>query len=257
MKKLIASEFQRIWLNKKTKILLMLIVIDTIINCVFRLMCPSGSYNGVDYNVVLNSLNFSPFVFYEARLVLLYIALPIIFIDSMNYEQTVGAFRMYMIRPYKKYEFIISKWIALALTTFILMFIVFIISTVFGYLFMSKVLTVKFYNIQYSFNAVAALLYIMKFYMIQFLIAVFILSITAVIAILIPNSIISILVVIASTAALGLFTKTFEFLWQTTKYGFYTLVHTAPVSMHLIIAVGIIGGLFIGMGLWMKKDYLC
>ncbi|MFD3156868.1 ABC transporter permease [Haloimpatiens sp. FM7330] len=255
MKRLIASEFQRIWLNKKTKILLMLVIIDTIISCVYRLKFNSGSYDGINYNVRLNSLNCSLFVFYEVRILLLYIVLPIIVANSMNYEQTIGAFKMYMIRPYKKYKFIISKWIALALTTFILIFTVFIISIIFGYLFMPKVSIVKFYNMQQNFSAVGALIYIMKFYMTQLLIAVFILSIVAVSSILISDPVISILVGIGVTVALGVFTETFRFLLESDKYGYYTLANTAPISDHIIIAAGIIGGLLISMAVWIKKDY--
>ncbi len=255
MKKLIISELQRIWLNKKTSVLLALTIISTIINCVFRLMSPAGSYNAVDYSVKLNSLNFSPFVCQEVDLMLLYIVLPVIFIDSISYEQTIGAFRMYMTRPYKKYEFIISKWISLALTTLILLFTTFVVSTVFGYLFMPKVSTVKFYNIQQSFNSLGALLYIIRFYMVQFLVALFILSIASVISVIIPNPIISIFSVIGSIVILVYFMKAFDFLWRTAKYCFYTLGHMAPLSNHITIVLGIIAGLAISMGVWMKKDY--
>ncbi|AKN30556.1 membrane protein [Clostridium carboxidivorans P7] len=256
MKRLIEAEVQRIWINKKTRILLMLIIVDTILSCIFRLKCPSGSYDAKNYTVALNSLNFSPFIYQEVSLVLLYIALPIIFIDSINYEQITGAFRMYMIRPYKKYEFMISKWISLALTTFILMFIVFAISTIFGYLFMPKVSTVTFYNIQHKFNALGALLYIAKFYMIQFLVLLSILSIASIISVIISNSVISILSVIGSIAILTHFTNVFEFLWKNVKYGFYTLGHTVPVSEHIAVLALIVCGLFMGIEIWIKKDYL-
>lgn len=256
MKRLIEAEFQRIWINKKTRILLMLIILDTIVSCIFRLKCPSGSYDAKNYTVALNSLNFSPFIYQEVSLVLLYIVLPIIFIDSMNYEQIAGAFRMYMIRPYKKYEFMISKWISLVLTTFILIFVVFIISTIFGYLFMPKVSTVTFYNIQHKFNALGALLYIVKFYMIQLLVLLSILSIASIISVTISNSVISILSVIGSIAILTHFTNVFEFLWRNVKYGFYTLGHTVPASEHIAVLALIVCGLFMGIEIWINKDYL-
>lgn len=256
MKRLIASEFERIFRSKRTKGLLIFYLIMIIANCIFRLMAPNGSYDGVNYNVPLNRLNFSPFVFYEIRFELLYIILPILFIDCINYEQSIGAFRMYVTRPYKKYEFIISKWIALALTTFILIFIAFIVSTVFGYLFMPKASGVKFYNIIHEFNTIGAILYTLRFFIVQFIISLCSLSLATIIGVIINNSIISILVVIAVNVGLGFYTKVFEFLNNTTKYGFYVLSGTAPINFYLILIATLFGGLAIGTFLWQKKDYI-
>lgn len=256
MKRLIASEFERIFKSRRTQVLLVFYIAVIISSCAFRLMSPMGSYDGVNYTVALNSLNFSPFVFYEARFELLYIILPILFIGSINYEQSIGAFRMYMIRPYKKHEFIISKWIALTLTTFIFIFMGFIISTVFGYLFMPKVSSVKFYNMQQEFGSVHALLYNIKFFGIQFIISLSVLSIASIVGIIISNSVISILAVIAVMVSLSLYIKIFEFLNYSTKYGFYVLAGTAPISFYMILIALLIGGLFISTLLWEKKDYI-
>ncbi|BCZ44612.1 hypothetical protein psyc5s11_06790 [Clostridium gelidum] len=254
MKKLIASEFQRIWINKKTKILLMLVIIDAFFGCIWEFKY-YGSYDHVNYNVILNSLNFSPFAFGEGSSILFYLVLPIVVIDSINYERLIGAFRMYMIRPYEKYQYILSKWIALSLTMFMLMVIVFIISIIFGFIFMPKVSTVQFYNIDYDFSTIVALLYIAKFFLIQFFIAMFIVSMSTVIAVIIPNSVISILAVISLIIGLGGFTSYFKFLVRNCKYAFYTLGNAEPISQHFIVAAGIIGFLLIGMLLWSKKDY--
>ncbi|MBU3215615.1 ABC transporter permease [Clostridium estertheticum] len=256
MKRLITSEFQRIWGNRKTQLLLVFYVVVIISSCVFRLMSPYGAYDGVKYNVDLNRLNFSPFVFYEIRFELLYIILPILFMNSINYEQSIGAFRMYVIRPYKKQEFIISKWIALALTTFIFIFTAFIISTVFGYLFMPKASYVTFYNIQQDFSMAQAFSYTIKFFSIQFVISLCILALASVIGIIINNSVISILSVIAISVGLGFFTKAFEFLNYTTKYGFYVLANTAPISFYMTLIAILVVGLFVSMFLWQKKDHL-
>jgi len=254
MRKLIASEFQRIWMNEKTIILLMLVIIDAIYGCIWKQQI-KGSYDEFTYNVILNSLNFSPFAFCEGSSILFYIVLPIVAIDSINSEKMIGAFRMYMIRPYKKYQYILSKWIALGLTTFILMVIVFIISIIFGCTFMPKVSTVKFYNIDYDFRTVGALLYITKFFLMQFFVAMFIVSMSTVIAVIIPNSVISILAVISLIIGLGGFTSYFKFLVRNCKYAFYTLGNAEPISQHFIVAGGIIGFLLIGRVLWSKKDY--
>lgn len=256
MKRLIASEFQRIIGSRRTQLLLLFYILMIIAGCAFRLVSPYGSYDGIHYNVNLNRLNFSPFAFYEIRLELLYIILPVLFIDSINYEQSIGAFRMYMIRPYKKHEFIISKWIALSLTTFIFIIIGFMISTIFGYLFMPKASIVKFYAISHDFGAVQAFLYTLKFFIIQFIICLCVLALASAVGMIINNSIISILAVIALLVGLGFRTKLFDFLFYTTKYGFYILSGTAPMSFYISFTLILIGGLLIGALLWQKKDYL-
>lgn len=256
MKRLVFSELQRIIKSKRNKFLLAFYIILILANCAFRFICPQGTYDGKNYNVILNSLNFSPFVFYEIRMEFLYIVLPIIFITSINYEESIGAFRMYMIRPYKKRDFIISKWIALTITTFILIIMTFLISTIFGYIFMPAASAVKFYNISHEFSAVQALLYTLAFFITQFIISLSILALASVIGTIIDNSIISILVVIAVTVVLGFYTKTFEFLDYIIKYGFYVLSGTAPISFYVCFLGIFIGGLAASILLWQKKDYL-
>jgi ABC-type transport system involved in multi-copper enzyme maturation permease subunit len=256
MKRLIASEFQRIFENRTNQILLVFYLGMIILMCIFRYISPQGSYDCVDYNVDLNRLNFSPFTFYEIGGVLVYLILPILFISSINYEQSIGAFRMYVTRPYKKYEFIVSKWVALTITTFILMFIAFIIITIFGYLFMPNVSSVKFYEIQQEFSMSGALLYTVKFFITQFIIALCVLSISSIIGIVISNPILSILAVIAALAGLSLYIKFFEFLDKTTEYGFYVLSNTASMSFYITLISTLLGGLLVSIFLWQKKDYL-
>ncbi|OAA93292.1 ABC transporter permease [Clostridium coskatii] len=256
MKRLIASEFQRMIQNRRNQLLIVFYLGMIILSCIFRYIAPGGSYDCVNYNVDLNRLNFSPFAFYEIRIEVMYLILPILFITSINYEQSIGAFRMYVTRPYKKYEFIISKWIVLTLSTFVLIFMTFIISTIFGYLFMPNVSSVRFYKIQQEFSMSGALLYTAKFFIIQFIIALCVLSISSIIGLVISNSIISILAVIAALVGLGLYIKPFEFLDKTTKYGFHVLSNTAPMSFYITLIITLLGGLLVSIFLWQKKDYL-
>lgn len=255
MKRLIASELERIIRSKRNWGLLAFYILVIIALCAFRFVSPEGSYDGKDYTVHLNSLNFSPFVFFDTRLALLYIILPVLFIGVINYEQTTGSFRMYMIRPYKKYEFILSKCAALAITTFILIITQFVINTIFGYLFMPKASAVKFYNISNGFSPMQAFLYTLAFFIIQFVISLGVLALSSVIGSIINNSVISILVVMAVLAGLGFYTKLFEFLNNTTKYGFHVLSGTAPLSFYISLLGILIGGLVISALLWQKKDY--
>lgn len=255
MKRLIVSEFQRIINSRRNWGLLAFYMLVIIVNCAFRFVIPAGTYDGKNYNVVLNSLNFSPFAFYEMRLALFYIILPVLFIGSINYEQATGAFRMHMIRPYRKHQFIISKLIVLAITTFILIITAFLVSTIFGYLFMSKVHSVKFYNSSYEFSAVQAFVYTLRLFTIQFIISLSILALSSVIGTIINNSVISIFAVMAVLAGLGFYTKLFEFLNNTTKYGFYVLSGTAPLSFYISLVGLIIGGILVSTLLWEKKDY--
>lgn len=257
MNRLIASEFQRIWKNRQTILLLLFCIVSTIIACIWRYAYPAGSYDAVNYNVELNRLNFAPFIFYGVRLELMYIILPIMYINSISHEIYMGAFRIYATRPYKKHEFIISKIIALALVTFIFVFIVFAISTIFGYLFMPKVSKVKFYNIQHEFSMMQAFLYTIKFYIIQFVICLCVLGLSVVIGTIISNFVISIFAIIASIIALGFHTKLFEFINYTTTYGFYALGNNAPISFYISLGMFLTISLVISTFLWRRKDYLC
>lgn len=256
MGRLVVSEIQRIFKSRRNQLLLLFYIILILFSCVFRFKVPQGSYDGINYNVNLNNLNFSLFVFYEIRLELFYVILPILFIGSINYEQSIGAFRMYMIRPYKKYELLISKCIALALTAFIFIIIGFLISAVFGCLFMPKVSTVKFYGISSGFSPAQAFIYTVVFAIIQFVISLCVLGLTYLIGLIIDNSVISLLAVMALMVVLGFHTKLFKFLDYTTVYGFHILAGTANAGFYAILAATIIVTFLISAVLWQKKDYI-
>lgn len=256
MKRLIACEFERIWRNRRTQLLLAFYILFILLSCVERSFIGRGAYDGLTYDVPFNTLNFAPFLFYEVRIELLFIILPILYITSISYEQSIGAFRMYVTRPYKKYEFIVSKLISLALTTLIFVYTTFILSTIFGFIFMPKASTVKFYNIEHEFSMIQALLYNISFYFIQFVIALTILALASVIGMLIKNSLISTLIVMAVSMGLGLRTKAFEFIFRTTKYGFYALGNAVNMNFYITLIGVLAVGTFISMVLWEKMDYL-
>ncbi|SHH81216.1 hypothetical protein [Caloranaerobacter azorensis] len=254
MKALILSELERIWGRKRTGILFILNIVLIFMICAFVNFYKVGFY-GPNAYIKLNSLNFSPFVLREGHIILACIICPIIFIDCLNYEKTSGGFRLYMIRAYDKFEYIVSKWIALSITLFIFVISIFIVSNVFGFTLMPKTEYTELVNVQGEYGLISALLYNIKFYMIEYMILLCILGIASLVSVLVPNAVLAVIATIAVIVGSIYVWDGFSFLLFSTDEIFNALggINTAQFFISLI---GIILITVLSSGvIWKKKGY--
>ncbi|MBM7854020.1 hypothetical protein JOC37_000392 [Desulfohalotomaculum tongense] len=254
MKALILSELERIWGRKRTGILFILNIVFIFIICAFINFYKVGFY-GTDAYIKLNSLNFSPFVLREGHIILACIICPIIFIDCLNYEKTSGGFRLYMIRAYDKFEYIVSKWTALSITLFIFVLSIFIVSTVFGFTLMPQTEYTELINVQGKHGLISALIYNIKFYMIEYMILLCILGIASLVSVLAPNAVLAVIATIAVIVGSIYVWDGFSFLLFSTDEIFKVLggINTAQFFINSagIILITALSSEII----WNKKGY--
>ncbi|URZ08726.1 ABC transporter permease [Clostridium felsineum] len=189
MKRLIHSELYRMLHSTKIIAIVVITILIFMLDALFIKMYHFGFYNP-KHTVVLNNLNFSPFILRDTDFFIFLIFCPIVFCDSLNYESTSGMYRLIMIRGYSKAKCILSKVASCAIVCFILTILMFIVGVIFGFMFENSVRVTSFFNGQHL-NSTQALLYDFKFYIINYLLILMFLGICAVISVLSPQVVIA------------------------------------------------------------------
>ncbi|RDY26833.1 hypothetical protein CHL78_011575 [Romboutsia weinsteinii] len=254
MKNIILCELDRTIKSRKNKVLFAVSIIIFILLGLFIKMFNVGFYDP-ETTIALNSLNTAPFIIREIHLYLLFVFCPMIFIESFNHENTSGAYRMVLVRGYKKKDYIISKLISCAIITAIFTIIIYIVGTLFGYLVMDKVEVTKYFNINKEYNLIGALFYNLKFYILEYLIMLTVLGISSIIGLLSKNSAIAYILSIGVCVGSIYISDSFEFFLTSTKTIFDVLANmnsTFVITCIIIIVLSSLSSIYI----FDKRDYL-
>ncbi|QOS81652.1 ABC transporter permease [Paenibacillus sp. JNUCC31] len=158
------SELERDW-KKKSKIVLFSAFLIVIISNIWGL---SSSQMGVfrfgEGSILLNNLNAPWFMMDGMSLLMMAALLPIFYIDQLSGELNSGAYRLYALRPYRRFELWLGKLLALAATTVVGIGIVYIISMIGSKFFFSSSDTAALYGFKDDVGRLPAELYTIKFY---------------------------------------------------------------------------------------------
>ncbi|SHE32983.1 hypothetical protein [Clostridium fallax] len=253
MKNLVISEFYRMIHSKKYKILLLIAYIVFILNGFYIRIFNLGFYDPLT-TIELNSLNGAPFILREFHLFLFFIFCPIVFSDIFNHEDVSGSYRLIMLRPYKKIDFIISRIITSIIFTGLFVFSIAILGILFGYLFLDKTSSTVFFDGN-NYNLVGAFLYNLKFYGVEFIILLSLLGISSIVGILSPNSVIAYLGSLSLCVGLVYLSQIFRFMAFSSQFIFDVLNNkntTLIISCTLIAVITLIASVII----FKRKDYL-
>ncbi|SHH36734.1 hypothetical protein [Tepidibacter thalassicus] len=254
MKNLILSELNRIINRKKNKILLIISIIVFFISAFFIKLFQVGFYDQIT-TMPLNSLNFPPFLLREYHLFIILVLCPTIFIESFNHENTSGCYRNIMLRPFSKFEFFISKIISCSLISALFIFSIFVLSTIYGYIFLPKVEYTNFFNINNTFSSLESFFYNFKFYLLEYLIILSFLGISCLTSLTNKNSTLAFLGSIGVCIGLLYLSDKLSFLLFSTPSIFDMLSNTNNyvfIYSSLIIIITI----SISIIIFIKKDYL-
>lgn len=255
MKLLIESELQRVWTRSKTKAILIILILITLAWSSCMRGWNVGFYDA-NNTMALNSLNLPVFILRDIHPALMFVFLPMLYVDGLNVEHTQGGYRNVMTRPYKKWQFIISKLIVQAIVTAIALIIIFIVSSLFGNLFFNSVESTKFFKNPNTLNFFGTLIYSLKFYSLEFLILFALLSVSSLICSIVPNGVLGVLLTIAFPVGTIYISDVFEFFLSSTKTIFDALGNSAPLSFYGILSSIIIIGIGGSIFLWQKKDWV-
>lgn len=134
----------------------------------FNIWGLSSSQKGVfrfgEGSILLNNLNAPWFMMDGMSLLMMAALLPIIYIDQLSGELNSGAYRLYALRPYRRFELWLGKLLALAATTLVGILIIYIISMIGSKTFFSSSDTAALYGIKEEVGRLPAEWYTLKFY---------------------------------------------------------------------------------------------
>ncbi|PFK37788.1 ABC transporter permease [Bacillus cereus] len=201
MRYILKSEFERIFERKKTKILMIIFGLLLVLNSVWVHQFGVAIYDSKGIEVVLSNLNFSVAVAREWYFPLFLLIFPILFIDSFNSEISLGAYRLIMIRPVSRGKLLVAKWMTQVSIISLFLSFAFVISYSYGMLFVQHAEQTVFLNKQVTYDAGAAFLYTIKYYLILWFIASSLLMLTSFVSLWFPSSIITYFVTIGLIVA--------------------------------------------------------
>ena len=253
MGRLIKSELYRMKKSKKYKIALIISIVLTLICCKFVEMFGVGFYNPLE-TASLNSLNFSTFLLREMGMLMLFVFVPLICIESFSSERTNGTLRMIATRPYSRSKIIISKLISTAIVIAIYLGITFLVIYLYGMIFLPSASGTEFYKLEGEFTAIGSVLYCLRFYFYEYFILLGFMGICALVSVITPNSVVAYIGSIAVTVGLGFVTDKFTYLLSSAEYIFKILARTdfsILVYGSILFIISIIGSIFI----FQKRDY--
>lgn len=254
MKNIILSELDRMIKSRKNRWLI-IISIGIFILLAFYIRVFNVGFYDPKITISLNSLNTPPFIIREFHLFLLFIFCPMIFIESFNHEMTSGAYRMYLTRGYKKIDYIISKFISAVIFTGVFMLILYVIGTLFGCFFINKVSETTFFYTGINYTLKGALLYNLKFYLLEYLIVIAMLGICSILSLFSKNSIIAYILSVAVCVGFIYINSAFDFFLTSTKTIFDVLAFRNNTFIPICIII-IVVTVISSISVFKNKDYL-
>lgn len=160
------SEMERIW-NRKSTLWLYIAYIFIVIATIW-----SHKVTGTkvlrfgEGTVTVNNLNLPWLMMSEVALFLTTAMLPILYVDQLSGDLYSGAYRLYMLRPYRRFQFWLAKLCALSVTTVIFIGTSLLISIFAGWLLFPHSSTFLKYGSSVMSTSSDAIPYILGFYLI-------------------------------------------------------------------------------------------
>ncbi|MNJ34668.1 ABC-2 family transporter protein [compost metagenome] len=158
------SEMERIWKSKSMLILYLIFILLLAANVWGGVLNGSGSLRFGAGRIELNNLNMPWFMMDGISLVLTLVVLPVIYVNQLSGEIHSGAYRLYVLRPFTRFQIWFSKLLALASTTVILIAFTFIFSMAAAWLLFPQADAMTLYGSNASVNVTRAILYSFNFF---------------------------------------------------------------------------------------------
>ncbi|MDR6226906.1 ABC transporter permease [Desmospora profundinema] len=255
MNNLVVSEWERIWARKKTRWIAVLFPVLALSVAWFVSQFGIGFYT-LDETTSLHTLNFPLFLMRELSLLLVFIFVPMLMVDSFNGETASGAYRLVLLRPQKRGSLLLAKWITQCGWILTLLLIAYGAGSVYGWLTLPAVNQTTFYfEGGDSYGVGEAFFYHAAFFGVLFLVLLTLMGLCTLIGVWSPNPVvafISYIVVLVGSLYVSDQSVIYLFPAQET---FRLLAHQAWEE--ILVWVGMPGVMLYALGWWSwrKKDW--
>lgn len=189
------SEMERIWKSKSMLIMYLIFILLLSANLWGGVLNGSANLRFGGGIIELNNLNVPWYMMDGISLVLTLVVLPVIYVNQLSGEIHSGAYRLYVLRPLPRSQILLSKLLALAATTIILIGFTFIFTTAASWLLFPKANMMALYGSSETVQGVKAVLYSFNFYALYALASLSKLMFCCVICLLIPRPLVAFITV--------------------------------------------------------------
>ncbi|UHA73646.1 ABC transporter permease [Paenibacillus sp. 481] len=196
------SELERIWKRKSMLFLNSILLFLVLINIWSLKINGFGEFRFGEGRILMHDLNMPWFMMSGVSLFFVLAILPVIYVDHLGGEIHSGAYRLYMLRPFHRYQLWLAKLLALAVTTVIMIIFTYIIAVICAKLFFPQSETLVKYGESTAVGKTEALLYTVKFYALFTVTCLTKLMFSSVICLFVPKPIIAYIVLFAASITL-------------------------------------------------------
>ncbi|MCG7376551.1 ABC transporter permease [Paenibacillus sp. ACRSA] len=158
------SELERNWKRKSKIVLYAAFLVLVILNILGASSSGMGEFRFGEGSITLNTLNAPWFVMNGISLLMVAALLPIVYIDHLSGELYSGGYRIYGLRPYRRFELWLGKILALAVTTLIFILVTYGIAMIGSKIFFPSTDTTTLYRTEGEVGRLSAEWYTVKFY---------------------------------------------------------------------------------------------
>ncbi|AZS13811.1 ABC transporter permease [Paenibacillus lutimineralis] len=166
------SEMERIWKSKSMLILYFIFIALLAANIWGGVLNGSGTLRFGEGKIELNSLTVPWYMMDGISLLLTLVVLPVIYVNQLSGEIHSGAYRLYVLRPFPRYQIWLSKLLALAATTIMLIGFTFILVMAASWLLFPRADMMTLYGSNESVHVSKAILYNFNFYVLFALVSI-------------------------------------------------------------------------------------
>ncbi|WP_068497639.1 hypothetical protein [Paenibacillus kribbensis] len=196
------SELERIWNRKSTFLLYIAMLLLIIVNIWSLKTNGTMRYRFGEGTVVVNNLNLPWLMMSEISLFLILAMLPILYVDQLGGDLHTGAYRLYVLRPYRRFRFWLGKLLALTVTTVIFTGTALVIGMVAGWLLFPHASTFFKYGSEAVSSSSDAIPYTLAFYLVLTLACVAKLLLSSAVCLFISRPLFAFIVIFVLSAAL-------------------------------------------------------
>ncbi|WP_019421981.1 ABC transporter permease [Paenibacillus sp. OSY-SE] len=248
------SERERIWKKKRVLILCSAYLLILAIYIAKLIYSGVGLYDYGEGKAALHNLNLSWFVLQDMSFIIQAIILPIFAVSTLCDEIHSGCYRLYMLRPFRRYQHWSIKLIALLEVVLVFIIGTYVISMISGWIFLPHSQSAILYHTTEPIGFWEANLYTIKLYLMHVLTCLLMIMMSSVICFFVPVSVVAFMIIFCFPFLMSVINS--EFIIMNNPFSI--VLDVLSPTGHSIFWVYILGSLmvtsFISFVRWKTKS---
>lgn len=247
------SEMERIWNRKSTYSLYIAYILIVVAIIWSHKVTGTKVFRFGEGTMAVNNLNLPWLMMSEIALFLTTAMLPILYVDQLSGDLHSGAYRLYVIRPYRRFQFWLAKLLALSVTTIIFIGTSLLVGVIAGWLLFPHSSTFLKYGSSVTFTSSDAVPYVLAFYLVLTLVCLVKLMLSSVVCLFVSRPLFAYIVIIFLSAFLFKLFRPLIMLMDPFQQIMIALRVDNSFRFWMCVGVMIVACIIISFTRWQKK----